>query len=216
MAFLARADYQLTFIFLIIFPLLAFRKLRATVTRASLFILRLRWFWLSIALLYGLMTPGESLLVVSSHLIVTKTGLFQGLERCLGLIVVLLYFSLLTSQLTATQWQDALYWMVSPLRFLGISVEKISLRLSLTMQVATEIQKKLATNQKKQSIVRSIRQLPDWLSDLFNQALVEADAQMVVDTEIELLSPRLWEWMIPLILFGMLWLLNRTTLYPLG
>ncbi len=210
MAFLARADFPLITFLLFVFPLLAFRQFFSVAKRTWQFVIRLRWFWLSIVLLYGLMTPGDVLFSLASGVYITTNGLIAGVQRSLGLLVVLIYFSWLISTVDEHGLLAAVFWLLGPLRYIGISVDKLGLRISLTLRAATQLQQQSEKTAKQQSgLKKKWLALPERLSTMFNQVLRTAKNESVEDIDIEYTQPGLLQWLYPVTLSGLFWTINR-------
>lgn len=101
-----------------------------------LFILlrRTRWIFLSLLLIYAFATPGEALW--SWGYAPTREGLLDGLTQLGRLVCVLAGLSILLTLLSRERLIGGIYALVYPVRYLGISRERIAVRLALTLHYA--------------------------------------------------------------------------------
>jgi energy-coupling factor transport system permease protein len=97
---------------------------------------RTRWILFSLLLIYAYTTPGaalwESLGVVSP----THEGLLDGLLQLGRLLSVLSGLAILLELLPQEQLISGLYTLAYPLRWFGLSRERIAVRLALTLEYA--------------------------------------------------------------------------------
>lgn len=95
---------------------------------------RLRWLLLSVVVIYGWFTPGLPVsLPLPDYLLPTRIGLESGLLRGVTLILILLAAGLMLATTSRAQLIAALYWLLAPLRYLGLHPERLAVRLSLTL-----------------------------------------------------------------------------------
>lgn len=176
-----------------LFILLSLRYLHAMGGSIWRAVLRLRWLWLSLLLLYGFMTPDLEPGVWQ----LSSAGLLLGLERCLSLLTVILYFSLLNHVTSRDELQAAIYWLLAPLQSIGVPSARLSLRISLTLDAVAELQRQFARGDATTSTpARNWRQLPQRIYDLFKYALAQAERQgeaQVVCLNVE--APRYGQWL---------------------
>ena len=168
------------------------------------FVLRLRWFWLSILLLYSFM-PQDHVAVGSHPLAAHLAGLYEGLLRCLSLMLVIMYFVVLVHPIALPQLQQAWYWLMRPLKVVGIPTELISLRIALSLHAVRELQA-LHTRPEHQL---TLRQLPERLFAYVEHAIQQASHQtaQLYTNPSPLAAPRLLQWLMPLLLLATLILL---------
>lgn len=198
--FLARLHLPGMLLLLSAFFIFAFYNFAKVVTVISRFAWRLRWFWLSILVLYSVMplngtTPSEFTATVFLH------GLQEGLIRCLSLLLVIMYFVLLIHPIALNQLQQAWAWLMQPLRYLGIKPDVFSLRLALTFHAVRELQSLSILPEQK----LNLRQLPERLFGFLQLALEKSTAPSddFQSTPTPLLSPGILQWLFPLALLVM-------------
>ena len=176
------------------------------------FVMRLRWFWLSILILYSFMPLDR--VDVGTHLLAPQlAGLGEGLLRCLSLLLVIMYFVVLVHPIALPQLQQAWYWLMRPLKLLGIAPDLISLRIALSFHAVRELQ--ILTVRPEHKL--TFRQLPERLFDYMQLAIEKSTSQTVVLAQTSpLAAPRLGQWVIPLVLLVALVLLIHYRPLPLA
>jgi energy-coupling factor transport system permease protein len=96
---------------------------------------RTRWIMLSLLLVYGYATPGDALWNISLPS-PTWQGLLDGMQQLTRLWAMLAGLSLLLRFLTQQQLVAGLYALAWPLQWLGLSRERLVVRLALTVRYA--------------------------------------------------------------------------------
>jgi hypothetical protein len=105
---------------------------------------RLRWFFLSLIVLYTVMIPIELWL---------EEGFYVGMERILCLVAIVLNVNILIQLTQRNEILGALYWFIAPLQKIGIKTEKMLLRVLLTLDYTYWIKTEL-TQQKASLLVQ--------------------------------------------------------------
>ena len=103
-------------------------------------LLRLRWFFLSIVMLYALFTPGDPVIAGLGATVLTYQGLSQGMLRVLNLVVIIGGVYWLLQRVQREDLARGVYWLLRPLRFLGLPPERLAVRLVLTLDTVTKLQ----------------------------------------------------------------------------
>jgi len=119
-----------------------------TLSRVRLFILlrRTRWIMLSLLLIYAYATPGVAVWAPLGQFSPTHEGLIDGLLQLCRLAFALAGLAILLGLLSQAQLIGGLYTLAYPLRYLGLSRERIAVRLALTLQYAESAMLNTATN----------------------------------------------------------------------
>ncbi len=93
---------------------------------------RLRWLFLSILVVYLFFTPGILLLpdVLWGP---TQEGLTQGLLRIAVLVLIVATVNILIGSTEQAEFLSAVSWCLQPLSWLGLSHERLAVRISLTL-----------------------------------------------------------------------------------
>jgi energy-coupling factor transporter transmembrane protein EcfT len=97
---------------------------------------RSRWIMFSLLLIYAYTTQGTPVFVQMAAFSPTSEGLQQGLLQLARLISVLASLSILLSLMDQQKLVSGLYTLAYPLHFIGLSRERIAVRLALTLQYA--------------------------------------------------------------------------------
>lgn len=116
--------------------LLAVLALLFCAARFRVLLRRTRWIMFSLLLIYGYATPGAALWAPAGTFSPTLEGLFDGLLQLCRLLAALAGLSLVLSMLTQQQLIGGLYTLAYPLRYVGVSRERIAVRLALTLHYA--------------------------------------------------------------------------------
>lgn len=102
---------------------------------------RLRWIMLSLLLIYGYATPGSVVWQAAEWPLLaqfspTAEGLITGFLQLERVVTMLAALAILAGLLSQQQLTSGLYYLIYPLRYVGLSPEKLVVRLALTMQYA--------------------------------------------------------------------------------
>ena len=97
---------------------------------------RTRWIMLSLLLIYGYSTPGQAVLVWLRTLGPSREGLGDGVLQLIRLAATLAGLAILLERLHREQLIAGLYVLLAPLRILGLSRERVAVRLALTLHYA--------------------------------------------------------------------------------
>ena len=107
---------------------------------------RTRWILFSLLLIYAYTTPGTALWAPLGVLSPTHEGLLDGLLQLGRLVSVLSGLAILLELLPQTQLISGLYSLAYPLRWLGLSRERIAVRLALTLEYAESAMRDTASD----------------------------------------------------------------------
>jgi energy-coupling factor transport system permease protein len=97
---------------------------------------RTRWILFSLLLIYAYSTPGTALWEPLGVASPTREGLLDGLLQLGRLLSVLSGLAILLVLLSQAQLISGLYSLAYPLRWFGLSRERIAVRLALTLEYA--------------------------------------------------------------------------------
>ncbi len=137
-AFLGRAELSIMLIVAAgIVPVLI--RLPEASWRTPLRLLRrLRWLLISLLIVYGWFTPGTALWSALGAASPTREGLGEGLLRGGSLLLIAMAAQLLMLATSRPQLLAALYWLARPLRIIGVSRERLAVRLTLTLEAVPQ------------------------------------------------------------------------------
>ena len=95
---------------------------------------RTRWFMISLWLIYAYSTPGQALF--DSSFSPTREGLVSGGLQLVRLLVALAALAMLLDRLHRQQLMAGIYALLAPLQCVGMSRERLAVRLALTLHYA--------------------------------------------------------------------------------
>jgi len=202
---LARANFPFILLADGVFLVFAIRSPRDIFSFTWRLMRRMRWFWLSIILLYTLMTPGGGQSFIVAGLELSFGGLLLGLERCLALATVLLFFALLIHTTPQSQLQGALFWLLQPLRRVGLPANQISIRIALTLQKIHEMQTRWSSASEPKLTLSSWREIPDRISSFIHDVFTQAEARPAqVELSLETSVPGHRQWFMFILLVALI------------
>ncbi len=100
---------------------------------------RMRWFFLSIALVYLLFTPGQ-LLFSAWPWGPTVEGLAGGGQRIASLVLIVFAVNLLLRTTLRPALISAILWCLMPLAWVGLPRERLAVRIALTLDAVDSVQ----------------------------------------------------------------------------
>jgi len=166
---------------------------------------RMKWFWLSLFVLYGWFIPGAPIIYVesiSAMYIPSIEGLSAGGLRALALLSIVGAVVLMMKSTPREELIVSIMWLISPLRLLKIKTEQFSARLVLTLDMVTstdnDIRAALNDSHKNGNIItRGIDVMANLLSNIEKQA---NDCPNTSITLPKLAAPAFYQWLIPIVL----------------
>ena len=104
---------------------------------------------LSLLLIYGYATPGNAVWQASEWSLLaqfspTIEGLITGFLQLGRVVTMLAALAILAGLLSQQQLMSGLYYLIYPLRYMGLPPEKLLMRLALTMQYAEVVSRNTA------------------------------------------------------------------------
>ena len=96
----------------------------------------MRWFFLSMLVVYGFSTSGEYVHNIPPQLAPTYEGIHAGLVQIARLVSTLAVLQLLLLKHSEQVLMSGLYTLLYPCTWLGFDVQRFSLRLLLTLRYA--------------------------------------------------------------------------------
>ncbi len=109
---------------------------------------RTRWILFSLLLIYSYTTSGTTLWPQLGVISPSREGVLDGLLQLGRLIIVLSSLAILLELLSQIQLISGLYSLAYPLRWLGLSRERIAVRLALTLEYAESAMRDTASDWK--------------------------------------------------------------------
>jgi len=162
---------------------------------------RLRWLLLSLLIVYGWFTPGVALWPVLGAVTPTVEGLTEGLLRTSSLLLIALAAQLLLLDTARPQLLAALYWLALPLRVVGVSRERLALRLALTLDAVPQLSKVVTPALYQGLSGNTITRFGQIAARAVQGVLDQADQQDNRAIEIDTPArPPVYQWLYPLML----------------
>ncbi|CAN1516246.1 ABC/ECF transporter, transmembrane component [Methylophilaceae bacterium] len=105
----------------------------------SQLIKRMRWLFLSLLLVYAYATPGEYLAFLPLNVAPSYEGLRLGLMQIAKLLIAVASLSALFASANKSQLMAGLWTLLSPLRLVGLNVERFTVRMLLTLHYVEQM-----------------------------------------------------------------------------
>jgi energy-coupling factor transport system permease protein len=109
---------------------------------------RTRWIMFTLFMVYAYTTPGETGWSMLGMFSPTQEGVFDGLMQIGRLVCALAALSILLAALPQSRFIAGLYTLVYPLRWFGVSRERMAVRLALTLEFAETAMRETADDWK--------------------------------------------------------------------
>lgn len=160
-------------------------------------VLRLRWFFLSIMILYLWVTPGMALLPAFGGYSPSRQGLIEGLVRCAVLIAILNLVHWLVGTTSRAQLIQGVYWLMSPLCWIRLKPEALAVRLALVLEIVPILQHKIDIRPAPTDVRETrTRRIVSHAAAVLEAVLREADQSPPVEIELTIgTSPSNSEWL---------------------
>ena len=141
--------------------MLCLMMLLASYWRANIWIkmiLRMRWLFLSMFLVYGLATPGEYVPWMPIDFGFTYEGLNAGVLQVMRLTLMLGGIALLLTTTTQNKLIAGFYVLLTPLKLLKLKPERFAARLCLTLQYLEdgEMAKRKSSGESFRSLLQAL------------------------------------------------------------
>lgn len=166
---------------------------------------RMKWFWLSLLILYGWFIPGTPLFLVESipsGYIPSIEGLSAGGLRTIALLSIVCAVVLLMKSTSQDELIVSIMWIISPLRLFKIQTAQFAARLVLTLGAVTNTENGIKDTLSKKMGEASIFQSG---IDSMTKLLLNIETQAIKNPDIEIMLPKLnapalYQWLILIIL----------------
>ncbi len=159
---------------------------------------RMRWFLLSIFFIYAWLTPGPALFaeLQFSSWMPTTTGLVQGGQRMLALILIIASVHWLLFVTPRNALVSALYWLAAPLQLLGISRQRFAVRMSLILTYVMNVQTLVGDQVKQTGVSKGdVKAYASVAAGLVEEVISRAEQTPCEEIEINLGNkPAAWQW----------------------
>lgn len=176
---------------------------------------RMRWFFLSIAMVYVFFSPGR-LLFSTLPWGPTWEGLREGMTRIGVLVLIVLAVNLLLRTTARDDLTAAILWCLKPLSWLGLPHERLAVRIALTLDTVGEVQgvyrhgpRGDETQVARQPVTVRLARIGETAKRLFVTVAERAESAPLHAIELpEESRPPLLQWLFPFILGAAFFLLG--------
>lgn len=178
-------------------------------------IYRMRWFLLSLLIVYGWFTPGQPVVGAEGARLAalwpTQQGLLAGLMRAALLVAIVAGANLLLRTTSREQLLIAVYGLARPLALLGVSRERLAVRMVLVIEALDPVRRivteRLAT---VEGVLQSLRTAGRFASGVMLHVVQQAElaARATVDLP-RIGSPPPIQWVYPMLLWGLFFAATR-------
>ncbi len=175
-------------------------------------VMRLRWLWLSLCIVYFWFTPGMPVWPVLGAWSPTLSGVEEGLLRGAVLLLIAAAANLLLQTTAQDQLLAAIRWLAMPVRLGGGSPDRLALRLALVLDSVPHLR---ASAGKSEPVPEAgfrarIRGIAGRVSSRFRTVLAEAASMPTREIEVPDTGPPTWlEWLLPVAMVALFWLAGR-------
>lgn len=175
---------------------------------------RMRWLFLSLAVVYFWFTPGAPILPSSAAVaawLPTVEGLMQGGLRITALVLMVMAASLLLQVTSRDELLAAVYWLAAPLRVAGVARERLAVRIALSLaavgEVQTQLREVLAERRAKDSPWVRIGGVA---AAMFGRVMAAAEAAPCVTLSLPIhAAPPAAQWGWPALVAASMWVAGR-------
>jgi energy-coupling factor transport system permease protein len=162
----------------------------------------LRWLLITILILYLWMTPGMPIFeseYIPSYLVPSQEGLQIALQRIISLILIVCMVVLFIMNIARAELLAGLCWLTKPLRIFRLDNERLSLRLTLVLDLVPEARATVSGSVKELLQTKpGIQRFSQVFAGMYQQALLRAAETEMSDISIPVLpAPRIWQWLFP-------------------
>lgn len=200
---------------LVLISLAAFTAPAGTLASAWTMLRRLRWFFLSLLIIYGWFaaSPAEH----AHALLPGVAGLVAGFERMLALACIVYAVSYLLRASTREDLLRGIYGLARPFAVLGLQPERLALRLLLVLDSLDATRTSLRAELPAYSRRVSLRDIGAYAAGLLEDTIERAERRAPEEIVFESGGrPPLWQWLLPPALFGLLALLAALLRFALA
>lgn len=185
---------------------------------------RLRFLFISLALIYFWFTPGAPLFETWGNWSPTVEGLWLGSLRILILVLIVLAVHLLLRTSSREELLSAILWVAAPLQWFGIKYQRLAVRLTLVMRIIDQVMHEpKVVRETKQTGENKLDSLVGLFGFHYARVLKRADSEPLEQIKIDFVTaPPLRQCFYPLFLvlcllgLPLLWAHQHTMLLPWG
>ena len=169
---------------------------------------KLRWFLISILIVYLWFTPGEPIFDIGY--MPSSEGLMMGVSRIISLLAIILAVNLLLKSTQKDELIASIIWLTYPLALFGLSRERLAVRIALTFDAITDVELMLVKEKnKKIKSVSPLQRVSLSLTNIYQQIIIRADS---TDCGTIMISsptaPPVYQWLYLPVAAALFWLAN--------
>jgi len=178
---------------------------------AATMLYRMRWFFLSLLLVYACLTPDPVSGEVFRWAWPAANGVKAGARQVIALSLIILAVNLLLALSRREELLQAIYWLARPLTGLGLSRERLAMRLVLVLDRVADVREQAGQvlDVQKPGAGHYWTTVSHVAATMFRQTLERAET--MADEEIifqPLSAPPWYQWGLPVVLIPCLFLLS--------
>lgn len=131
--------YELALGLLIVLGVVIVRRFQS-VELSLRIIRRMKWFFLSILIVYLWFTPGSPFMGIDVTGMPTEEGLKTGALRVLSLALIIFAVNYFVTTIARIKLVEAIIWLLYPMRWAGIDNRTIALRIAMVLEFLPRVQ----------------------------------------------------------------------------
>ena len=101
---------------------------------------RMKWFFISILVVYLWFTPGTPILDIDIKGLPTVEGVSTGFLRVMSLVLIIFAVNYFVSAIARSSLVEAIVWLLVPVKWLGIDNGRVALRIALVLELIPRVQ----------------------------------------------------------------------------
>lgn len=169
---------------------------------------KLRFFYLSLFLLYGWFYGGEPVWPALGDWSPAFDGLIEACLRVAALILFLAWFFVLIRSLSRNDLLCGIRQLIAPLGLLRVDTQRVALRMVLTLDALADVNAIVAEVRQRYPGGKAIRRWADVAADVLAATLREADAATERHAPAMPSQPRIppwYQWSAPVLVAALIW-----------
>lgn len=180
---------------------------------------RMRWFFLSILVVYFWFTPGQAFSPELANVLWVPSveGVEQGLFRLLCLVLIIAVVSAVLQSTSREQLVSAIFSLLWWTKYIGLSPERLAVRMTLTLEYLLSVQAVIAEakqNLEPASDLRSrVTNLANTTTGVFISVHQRAEQDELTEVCIDKAEPVMFlHWLYPIVLIALYF--SVETIFP--
>lgn len=179
---------------------------------------RLKWLMLSILVLYLWWTPGQPLSILGWHMDSawwpSSEGFILAAHRVGVLLLIIFSVQLLLIRSSINELIAALDWLVTPLRWFGITTAGFALRCALTIKELPGIRQTVRESMQASNQGRPFARMVTFLTVVYDKSVTGRTGQPESIEVPHIEPPGLAQWLLPVAILLVPVLMNMLRVIP--